>query len=442
MNIRTIGISFTLLSVLFISSTSSAFISKCYWRYQLAGVSLAQQKSGFLLDELHRQAAELRALITVKNTAEFSRLCTEQNRTHLALSFNADNCFDLMFNNPNANVTQELAQLINRFNQCINTITPANLQTVRSQEIQLINNAYDALIGFVMRNRLNRLQRGLSPASCIRELQQQAISENKPITSLLRHELFLPTAVVTAIICYQLIWHTFFYQSPEKRKAAERTRRAAQDTDKENNTCSICSDEKTEEELELLSCNHKFCTTCLRGIIDLAFKEQNSTTLRCPNPDCKQPFTTQDIEYIMMYNDQALRTLNQIKEKERIARNPNGRNCPTRDCKFMFIHNEHQNQIIQCPDCSRQFCTNCLNNHPQGVNCQSVREAQDKESTAWRAQHTKPCPQCKAPIEKDGGCERMPCSNCKYEFCWDCNANWKGRHTRTCRYNANRSGYR
>ena len=31
-----------------------------------------------------------------------------------------------------------------------------------------------------------------------------------------------------------------------------------------------------------------------------------------------------------------------------------------------------------------------------------------------------PCPACSVPIEKDGGCHHMNCTNCGVHFCWDC----------------------
>lgn len=51
--------------------------------------------------------------------------------------------------------------------------------------------------------------------------------------------------------------------------------------------------------------------------------------------------------------------------------------------------------------------------------------------------------QCGARIEKNGGCDRMACINCRKEFCWVCVADY-GRarregnkaHEKSCKYHS------
>eukprot|EP00934_Nitzschia_sp_Nitz4_P004865 Nitzschia sp. Nitz4//scaffold44_size153857//115497//119767//NITZ4_002740-RA/size153857-augustus-gene-0.10-mRNA-1//1//CDS//3329552214//4855//frame0 len=44
----------------------------------------------------------------------------------------------------------------------------------------------------------------------------------------------------------------------------------------------------------------------------------------------------------------------------------------------------------------------------------------------WLKANTRPCPQCKVPIEKNEGCNHMICFNpaCRHEFCWICRRDW------------------
>ena len=43
----------------------------------------------------------------------------------------------------------------------------------------------------------------------------------------------------------------------------------------------------------------------------------------------------------------------------------------------------------------------------------------------WVGEHCKPCPNCKAPIYKDDGCNHMTCYKCDHEFCWVCMGRWR-----------------
>lgn len=42
----------------------------------------------------------------------------------------------------------------------------------------------------------------------------------------------------------------------------------------------------------------------------------------------------------------------------------------------------------------------------------------------WIEEHTKKCPNCNEPIEKNGGCNHMTCKSCSYDFCWICSEKW------------------
>ncbi|KAG8506004.1 E3 ubiquitin-protein ligase parkin [Galemys pyrenaicus] len=39
---------------------------------------------------------------------------------------------------------------------------------------------------------------------------------------------------------------------------------------------------------------------------------------------------------------------------------------------------------------------------------------------------TKPCPRCRVPVEKNGGCMHMKCPQpqCGLEWCWSCGCEW------------------
>lgn len=105
--------------------------------------------------------------------------------------------------------------------------------------------------------------------------------------------------------------------------------------------------------------------------------------------------------------------------------------------------------------CQYVFCRKCLEGWHLGP-CrsegQSLPSAEDCSSGGYRAAgyfvsedraaaaqwgdptrramrlSTKPCPNCRVPTERAGGCMHMDCTKCKFEWCWVCQTKW----TREC----------
>ncbi|KAK4444404.1 hypothetical protein QBC34DRAFT_360110 [Podospora aff. communis PSN243] len=64
------------------------------------------------------------------------------------------------------------------------------------------------------------------------------------------------------------------------------------------------------------------------------------------------------------------------------------------------------------------------------------KQKEEEASAATVKKTTKPCPGCKAPIERTDGCYYMTCSRCACEFCYGCLANYRenpdSRHREDC----------
>lgn len=79
--------------------------------------------------------------------------------------------------------------------------------------------------------------------------------------------------------------------------------------------------------------------------------------------------------------------------------------------------------VVKC-SFNHTFCFSCgLGNHSPAVCSLAddwIKKCNDDWHTErWKAIHTKQCPVCKVPIEKDGGCPSMVCTQCYNSFCWD-----------------------
>lgn len=430
-------ISIVLLGTLSISTISNAFIPTWYRSYQISGLSLEQQQRGFLLEHVQQQANLIINIVTNHDPQAFRNLITQKKTSHLSLSYHSYNCFDLMFHHEKESaVAKEFDRLITASNELVIPITAASLPTISNAQVAKIKNSFQTLDTFISKHKVRS-------STLINQLQQKAITENKPITSFFRSELLLPVTFIAGALCYYLIWKNYIYKTPQERKIEERTRRNALDVNKTLHNCSICCDDKKEEELELLLCKHKFCTDCLTAMIKLALKEKNTNTLRCPNLQCKQPLTKEDVAYITLYDNRLINQFAKIKDIERISADPNGKSCTTRDCSFMFINN--YTRTIHCPECRESYCSNCLDKHQSGItiNCVNSKTVADRESARWLLT-TKPCPRCNSRIEKIEGCDRMVCK-CRHEFCWQCSVDYykyKGNHQVTCIHHPQHANFR
>ncbi|KAF2360960.1 IBR domain [Trinorchestia longiramus] len=60
--------------------------------------------------------------------------------------------------------------------------------------------------------------------------------------------------------------------------------------------------------------------------------------------------------------------------------------------------------------------------------------AEQAANLLWLVANSKPCPNCKSPIQKNEGCNHMKCCKCKQEFCWVCLESWKKHSSATGGY--------
>lgn len=125
--------------------------------------------------------------------------------------------------------------------------------------------------------------------------------------------------------------------------------------------------------------------------------------------------------------------------------------CPYPGCGQGIIADEDCRRVVCVGGCGYVFCRLCLQGYhigecePDGGNGSSIlggsgsfavdptRAAGSRwdEATSLAIRvTTKPCPKCRTPTERDGGCMHMVCtrSSCNFHWCWVCQTEW----TREC----------
>lgn len=197
--------------------------------------------------------------------------------------------------------------------------------------------------------------------------------------------------------------------------------------------CAICLEHHPLDDFIWLDCGHnEYCREQLQEMVNGAINDQNSTTLLCPHEGCRAHFTQNDIRRIFNYNWEQADTIDRIRARERILRDPNGRECTTPNCRHVYIFQAPAHRM-RCPECRAQYCSDCRMLHNVNITCAAARANiavhTGDDAAGWLANNeVKQCPQCQNGIEKNEGCNHMTCVRCRHEFCWVCLGPWQG-HT-------------
>eukprot|EP00762_Andalucia_godoyi_P000308 ANDGO_03212.mRNA.1 E3 ubiquitin-protein ligase dbl4 len=192
--------------------------------------------------------------------------------------------------------------------------------------------------------------------------------------------------------------------------------------------CNICFDQKDGSEMCAVSCNHFFCACCYRGYLESKLNEGPSVILTtCPFPKCTC-VVSEDCFRDLMAADCVTR-YETFLTRSFVDDNPNVRWCPAPNCgNAVSAENAKWNTVCEC-SCQKRFCFGCGADPHNPAPCKVVkdwmsREVKESATSEWLVKNTRDCPKCSVRIHKDGGCNHVTCSKCRYEFCWICGDDW------------------
>ncbi|XP_045914261.1 ankyrin repeat and IBR domain-containing protein 1-like isoform X2 [Micropterus dolomieu] len=229
-------------------------------------------------------------------------------------------------------------------------------------------------------------------------------------------------------------------------------------------TCGIClcSISVFEDPVDM-SCGHEFCRACWEGFLNVKIQEGDAHNIFCPAYECYQLVPVHVIESVVS-REMDQRYL-QFDIKAFVENNPAIRWCPAARCERAVRltrpgpgdSDPQSFPLLPSPavDCGKGhlFCWECLGEAHEPCDCQmwrnwlqkvtemkpeelaGVSEAyEDAANCLWLLTNSKPCANCKSPIQKNEGCNHMQCAKCKYDFCWICLEEWKKHSSSTGGY--------
>ncbi|XP_030605213.1 ankyrin repeat and IBR domain-containing protein 1 [Archocentrus centrarchus] len=236
--------------------------------------------------------------------------------------------------------------------------------------------------------------------------------------------------------------------------------------DDDSSLCGICmSSVSVFEEPVDMPCGHDFCRACWEGFLNLKIQEGEAHNIFCPAFDCYQLVPVEVIESVVS-REMDKRYL-QFDIKAFVENNPAIRWCPEAGCERAVrlstqgpgtsTSDPLSFPLLRAPavDCGKGhlFCWECRGEAHEPCDCETwkmwlqkvsemkpeelagVSEAyEDAANCLWLLTNSKPCANCKSPIQKNEGCNHMQCAKCKYDFCWICLEEWKKHSSSTGGY--------
>lgn len=219
------------------------------------------------------------------------------------------------------------------------------------------------------------------------------------------------------------------------------------DATMEEFSCGICLQNHAATAAVPATCGHIFCKTCWRTYVSKSINDCGfgCLTLRCPQPSCGTGVGRSVVRSLASEED--TKTYDNYLISSYVEGNKNTKWCPAPGCDYAVefvignggITDGGSKKIggnieVSC-NCSYRFCWNCLGEaHSPLLDCEAATEwtgeGNELETENWILDNTKPCPQCKRPIEKatdvmGENCDHMTCvPPCEFEFCWQCLRPW------------------
>ncbi|OIV99467.1 hypothetical protein TanjilG_17277 [Lupinus angustifolius] len=198
--------------------------------------------------------------------------------------------------------------------------------------------------------------------------------------------------------------------------------------------CEICIEDVPCDEATRMDCGHCFCNTCWTEHFVVKINEGQSKRIRCMAHKCNSICDEAVVRTLLSrkHPDMAEKYERFLLESY-IEDNKRVKWCPSIPHCGNAIRVEGDELCeVEC-SCGLQFCFSCLSEAHSPCSCLMwelwAKKCQDESETVnWITCHTKPCPKCHKPVEKNGGCNLVSCI-CGQSFCWVCGGATGRDHT-------------
>lgn len=213
--------------------------------------------------------------------------------------------------------------------------------------------------------------------------------------------------------------------------------------------CLVCYCWTKDDECFSLDCGHAYCRDCWAGHLSAKLSDGPL----CLHAHCMAPKCTLVVPatvwrrvvsaaHFERYESFLVKSF-VSRSGESICWCPNPRSCEYAVATSAAVATDDDKTgppVAHCR-CGFAFCWGCKEERHVPITCEQLsawlQQCSSEKANGvgeWIIANAKPCPGCKAPIEKNEGCMHMTCVVCGHEFCWLCRAAWNTHGEQTGGY--------
>ncbi|XP_010432423.1 PREDICTED: probable E3 ubiquitin-protein ligase ARI1 [Camelina sativa] len=199
-------------------------------------------------------------------------------------------------------------------------------------------------------------------------------------------------------------------------------------------SCDVCIEDLPRDQMTRMDCGHCYCNNCWTEHFTVQINEGQSKRIRCMAHQCNA-ICDEDIvrNLVSKRRPDLAKKFDRFLLESYIEDNKMVKWCPsTPHCGNAIRAEDDKLCEVEC-SCGLQFCFSCLCQAHSPCSCLMWelwrKKCRDESETInWITVHTKLCPKCYKPVEKNGGCNLVRCI-CGQCFCWLCGGATGSDHT-------------
>ena len=179
----------------------------------------------------------------------------------------------------------------------------------------------------------------------------------------------------------------------------------------------------------LYKCGHLYCHECFLLQMDVA-SQSKSFPLACAAAECNSNLSWLDVKDLYRGDEKGQQQIINSALANFIAtKSSHGFFCTQPDCPGLLLRGNVDTTTSEktaCQNCGTCYCIMCKVSYHEGESCNEYRKNRitiEHHLQEWideKKDSRKLCPHCDSGIEKNGGCMKVYCINCRVHICWSC----------------------